>query len=406
MVRKLYEIVKLENIILYRGTQHKTDPISTNNFYNEYLSDNNKFRWFTEEPHVAELYGSNSVWVYFLKGPIYLLKIYDEQSSEITTTSLKVLDFIINNYIEKFIKFSEKRKEDNLKDFCDMLPDKNNITTYLKIPFGLLTTEEQYLITKPDNMEPPTNIINIDNNNNYFIQKNIFQRLSLYNLDKFLTIFLDKYKTELLYYYLLFKNFPHDSPLVNELRQKQINGYTATKWNTMWHGSFHGEICLFDTPYDNALNDKTSLIFIGRYKVKNDEREWITYDNKKIHYQIPFKEINTRLPEIRQLCLLGNTNSYEYMNTTGGSSIKTSSNKSRSNKNIFGKLESVPDEQYNKPLSVNEKQRILRSMFKYVKYNEKLKSLSSSYYSSYNSSRKKNKKNSYDIINNPSFLSY
>jgi len=399
MVRKLYEIVKLENILLYKGTKDKTDPITTKSFFSDFSFEDNKFKWFTEEPHVAELYGSDSIWVYLLKGPIYIIKLYDKNSQEITTTSLKILDFIINNYTEKFLDFNNKRIEKNTKDLRDMLPDKDNILSYLKLPFGLLTTDEQYVIAKPNNILPPINILDTDSNGDYYIQKHIFQRLSLHNLDKFLMVFLDKYKTELLYYYLLFKNFPHDSPLLNDLRHKKINGYSASSWNTMWHGNFHSEICLFDTSYNDVKDDTTQIIFIGRYKVKNNEREWITYDNKKIHYQIPFIEIQYNFLDIRQLCLLGNTSSAEYMDIDGGSKSKSKNSKNTkqtgTDKNIFGKLESVPYEQYIKPLSEKEKNNTLKSMYKYFK-NDNLTTTSS-----------RNKKSTkYYTIDNPDFSSF
>ena len=404
MSTDLFEIVKYENILLFKGTKDSTDPLTTPSTFSKYSFNNNEFKWFTDDPHVAELYARNtgeSVWVYYLKKPTYLIRLYQNNNTKVTSTSLEILNAIINKFAQDFINFNNHRITQSLISFDGMLPEKGNNINYLKLPFGLLTSDDQHKISKSRTI-PPNSYIENNNGEEYYIKKQVFQRMSLHEIDKYLMVFLNRYKIEFLKEYFRYKNINSRENLKSivgndELIDIGINGYTATSWKSIWHGgNFHPEICLFQTGYKDVhtIDDKSSVVFVGRYiphKGPNNTefRQWITYDGQILpsDKQIPFVELQNKIGEIRNNCL-GLTSPGFLMDTNGGGNL----NKKNNNKlfkggvndtsdyvfrvpdpdndtsdSVFGVPDPVPYSHYVKPLSEKEIDRILNSMFNQTK---------------------------------------
>ena len=287
-------IEELNNILLYKGTNTSSDPITGASFFSVYGEGDNTYKWFTSNSNVAEIYGHNpgdSVWVYMLQDQQNLIKVYDDRNHESTILSLKILDNMIDEFTPKFKEDNDKKFKNgndmHLNKMLRSLNDINNdidintddIDMYLKFPFGLISATEQYELgyKNDSNLKypKPIDLINIVNNvNDYYIKKQCFQRWSYHTYDKYLMVFLNRFKDEFIKHYRDYK------AKKNQIISKDytINGYIATNWKTMWQNPgypcFHEELCLFETNY-NSIRDAGPLIFIGRYKLINNEKVWI-----------------------------------------------------------------------------------------------------------------------------------
>jgi hypothetical protein len=210
--------------------------------------------------------------------------------------------------------------------------------------------------------------------------------MSLHEIDKYLMVFLNQYKTQFLKEYFKYKNIKTRENLKSivgddNLIDTGINGYTATSWKSIWHGNnFHPEICLFQTGYKDVhtIDDTSSVVFVGRYiRPNNDEfRQWITYDGKTLpsDKQIPFVELQNKIGEIRNNCLGNPTAHHMDIDVNGGGNVNKKNTKNLfkggvndTSDSVFGVPDPVPYSHFIKPLSNKEIDRILNSMFNQTK---------------------------------------
>lgn len=375
MSHNVHEIVRLsEGTLLFKGTRDPTDPMTTKSFFSEYGFGDNTFKWFTDDPHVAELYGGNaakgeSVWVYYLRQPTYIIRLYNNKDPTATSIALGLVSKLIETHKDEFIEYNETRKRSGQKDLDTMLMNPSgDIVSYLKLPFGMIPINEQSKIAQSQSIHIPMPHVENRNGEEYYLTQRIFQRYSYHTLDKYLMVFLNQFKDKLLQQYIDYKKFPANlSKQLEEFKQLGINGYGATSWNTIWHnGNFHNEICLLHTEYKDAASNNTPLIFVGRYILRTNPstntvtRKWVTLDGKELPCkdQIPFEQISKRAPEVRSKCMGfggGSKKTFKTFKTfSGGNDVDYKS---------FGNPDPVPYDHFINVLPNEERERILQSMF-------------------------------------------
>jgi hypothetical protein len=261
------------------------DPMNTTSFQG---IPPNMYKWITDDPHVAEIYGSGagrSVWVYELKKPTYVLNIYDENKAVTTMRSMGILEKVIT---AGSTSYSANELIGNLIGNLDK-------QDALKIPFGLHDPFTQARLT--GTLLP--GLFNF-NSRVFTTSPKIFQRMSHHNFDKYLTLFMFEKRGDILeqikkLYPIELQNQNQNS-LYKEFTDLGINGYCASRWNSDWHGNnFHSEICLFTTEYQDAQTKNTPIIFKGLYKVENNERLWYSLYKKRGEKCTAFNQVPSNI---------------------------------------------------------------------------------------------------------------
>lgn len=342
-IPQFLEIVRYApGTFFFKGTKDLTDPMNTKSVFSNYGIGDNEYKWVAEDPHVAEIYASESggsVWVYRLSKPTYVLRVYDgdlKTGATTTRNSLRVLTNVIDKYHADFDRFDKVRafQQKQQQQYFKML-DNNAVhpSTALKLPFGLIPVSEQVYVEN----KMYTHVPSVDASHSYCWSK-MFQRKSYHTYDKYLVLFMKRYRREILDEYLKIKGI--DTTTINsldELKRIGLNGYTAASWRSDWHGGanpnvmFHSETCLFGTEYIDAARADQPLTFVGRYKVVGQQRTWIGIDNKEKEY-CNLSVLSTNWKNIRNINLV---------QTQGGMSKKSRVKKGGSGEQVslFGEVE-------------------------------------------------------------------
>ena len=248
--------------LLYKGTTNiNDDPLTTKSEFGNYLDHNNMFKWFALDNKVADIYtrGTGCVWVYQLKSDMNVLQITPTAPAH----AMNILNSVIMKNGANFYLNNSRNSNPSKKPLNDLLGTYGklpccNIYDALKTPFGLVSTKEQSDVTG-------TALTDIDS------EKKLFQRYSFHHLDKYLVKFMYDYRAD-----------------INAATQNTINGYEAPSWESKWYNvKFHEEICLFETGYISVYEDKTPVIFIGRYVIDGTDGipKFIGPDNKVLATQ-------------------------------------------------------------------------------------------------------------------------
>lgn len=286
------ELHKLEQgTLLYKGFKSKViDPLTASSSFSNYLDSGNKFKWFTTSNKVADIYtrGTGCVWIYQLQKPTYVLRLNKPsaqpappappaQPAPIIEGSMQILhEVIMKNGADFYMKNVSnpnptKRPLNELLGNYGKLPHCN-VYDALQTPFGLVSTKEQSDVT---GVGQPKDTLFVQDIGKYNAGRLMFQRYSFHHLDKYLVKFMYDYRREI---------FGKCVQATTEVSLDGINGYIAENWNTKWYGGeFHEELCLFETEYTNVQNDKSPIIFIGRYEIVNDAPIFLGPNNEKIN---------------------------------------------------------------------------------------------------------------------------
>lgn len=258
--------------LLYKGTQDPWDPMTGDSVFTNIGIARNKYKWFSTDPKIAEIYARNqngSVWVYTVKKNIFLLRVYDQNDPMVAFTTLGVLDEVISNNYGIF------DTDDKWKTSLKLGETPKDVI--LKLPFGFITNHDQYHVL---GLEIPKDL-----------PINVLQRKSYHNFDKYLVLFMEEFKQEIVYAFFNRRGVTDlssisDAPRL-EFIENGIDGYIASEWKTDWHKpQFHQELAIFDTKYKDLAATNTPIIFTGRYKLDSQgNRYWVQAPDPLYHPQ-------------------------------------------------------------------------------------------------------------------------
>lgn len=284
---RLTEIVKYDiGQVLFKGNQDcSRDPLITPSAFSAYIPSDNMFKWFTDDYRVAELYArgpSGCVWMYMLRKPMYLMRFYNvdnEEGCEGTAITLNALSKAINTYGKEFFNIGTYAGKISF-NACVNDNLKADVEEKLKLPFGLISAEQQHqIIGIKDNgvIKRESGLLKIKLKNatkletDYQLQ--MLQRQSHHQYDKYLTIFLKEYKKQIKELYLAEKGHTTTMPTFT------LDGYTAHAWPSKWHNNFHSELCIYETGYESIEKSHTPIVFIGKYKAISGKGRMLVDDN-------------------------------------------------------------------------------------------------------------------------------